>query len=89
MRRKILALIVTGFRQVRVMALDIARPSTGVIIQSVRSGYHYEGRGVCKRNGDWWQGRRSIDWGPRYQPQRPEGGVSFQGPNGGEIRVRW
>ena len=52
-------------------------------------GYHYEGRGVCKRNGDWWQGRRPINWGPRYEPQRPEGGVTFRGPNGGDIRVRW
>ena len=25
-------------------------------------GYHYEGRGVCKRNGDWWKGRRPINW---------------------------
>ena len=52
-------------------------------------GYHYEGGGVCRRNGDWWQGRRPINWGPRYEPQRPEGGVTFQGPNGGNIRVRW
>ena len=52
-------------------------------------GYHYEGRGVCARNGDWWQGRRPINWGARYQPQGPEGGVTFQGPNGGNIRVNW
>ena len=36
-RLKIVALIVTGFRLVRVMALDIASPSTGGIIKSVRS----------------------------------------------------
>ena len=52
-------------------------------------GYHYEGRGVCKRNGDWWKGRRPINWGPRYEPQKPEGAVTFKGPNGGDIRVRW
>ena len=52
-------------------------------------GYHYEGDGVCRRNGSWWSGRRPIDWGPRYEPGRPEGGVTFRGPNGGDIRVRW
>ena len=52
-------------------------------------GYHYEGRGVCKRNGDWWKGRRPINWGARYEPQKPKGGVTFKGPNGGDIRVRW
>ena len=36
-RLKIVALIVTGFRLVRVMALDIASLSTGGIIKSVRS----------------------------------------------------
>ena len=35
-RRKIVALIVTGFRQVRDMVQDIASPSTGGIIKFVR-----------------------------------------------------
>ena len=36
MQRKIVALIGTGFRQVKVMALDIASPSTGGIIKFVQ-----------------------------------------------------
>ena len=37
MRHKIVVLIDTGFRQVKVMALDIASLSTGGIIKFVRS----------------------------------------------------
>ena len=37
MQHKIVALIGTGFRQVKVMALDIASPSTGGIIKFVQS----------------------------------------------------
>ncbi len=36
MQHKIVALIGTGFRQVKVMALDIASPSTGGIIKFVQ-----------------------------------------------------
>ena len=52
-------------------------------------GYHYAGEGICRRNGDWWDGRRPINWGPEYRPGRADGSVSFEGPNGGKIRVRW
>ena len=52
-------------------------------------GYHYAGEGICRRNGDWWNGRRPINWGPEYRPGRADGSVMFEGPNGGSIRVRW
>ena len=52
-------------------------------------GYHYAGEGICRRNGDWWDGRRPINWGPEYRPGRADGSVSFEAPNGGKIRVRW
>ncbi len=52
-------------------------------------GYHYEGRGRCRRNGPWWTGRRPINWGPYYEPREASGGVTFEGPNGGKIKVKW
>ncbi len=52
-------------------------------------GYHYVGEGVCRRNGEWWNGRRPINWGPEYRPGGADGSVKFEGPNGGTIRVRW
>lgn len=52
-------------------------------------GYHYAGEGRCARNGPWWTGRRPIDWGPYYEPRNSKGAVTFEGPNGGEIKVRW
>ena len=52
-------------------------------------GYHYAGEGICRRNGDWWNGRRPINWGPEYRPGRADGSVSFEDPNGGKIRVSW
>ena len=52
-------------------------------------GYHYEGRGRCRRNGPWWTGRRPINWGPYYEPREASGGVTFEVPNGGKIKVKW
>ena len=52
-------------------------------------GYHYVGHGRCVRNGSWWTGRRPVEWGPYYEPRDKSGSVSFEGPNGGEIRLRW
>ena len=52
-------------------------------------GYHFAGNGRCVRNGPWWTGRRPVEWGPYYEPRRKSGSVSFEGPNGGEIKLRW
>ena len=52
-------------------------------------GYHYVGQGRCVRNGSWWTGLRPVEWGPYYEPRDKSGSVSFEGPNGGEIRLRW
>ena len=52
-------------------------------------GYHYAGQGRCVRNGPWWTGRRPINWGPHYEPRNKSGSVTFEGPNGGEIKLRW
>ena len=52
-------------------------------------GYHYAGHGRCVRNGPWWTGRRPVEWGPYYEPRNKSGSVSFEGPNGGEIKLRW
>lgn len=52
-------------------------------------GYHYAGHGRCVRNGEWWTGGRPVEWGPYYEPRNKSGSVSFQGPNGGEVKVRW
>ena len=52
-------------------------------------GYHYVGNGRCVRNGEWWTGRRPVEWGPYYEPRGKSGSVSFQGPNGGELKFKW
>ena len=52
-------------------------------------GYHFVGNGRCVRNGKWWKGKRPVEWGPYYEPQHKSGSVSFQGPNGGEIKFKW
>ena len=52
-------------------------------------GYHFVGNGRCVRNGKWWTGNRPVEWGPYYEPQNKSGSVSFQGPNGGEIKFKW
>lgn len=52
-------------------------------------GYHFVGNGRCVRNGKWWAGRRPVEWGPYYEPRNKSGSVSFQGPNGGEIKLKW
>ena len=52
-------------------------------------GYHYVGHGRCVRNGEWWTGRRPVEWGPYYEPRGKSGSVSFQGPNGGELKFKW
>jgi len=52
-------------------------------------GYHYAGNGRCVRNGPWWDGGRPVNWGPYYEPRNKAGSVSFEGPNGGEIKLRW
>lgn len=52
-------------------------------------GYHYAGNGRCVRNGPWWTGRRPVEWGPYYEPRGKSGSVSFEGPNGGQIKLRW
>ena len=52
-------------------------------------GYHYAGQGRCVRNGPWWEGRRPVNWGPYYEPRNKQGSVTFEGPNGGEIKLKW
>ena len=52
-------------------------------------GYHYAGKGVCRRNGPWWTGPRPIEWGHEYRPGDPKGSLSFEGPHGGRIQLRW
>ena len=52
-------------------------------------GYHYAGEGRCVRNGPWWKGARPVEWGPSYEPRNKSGSVSFEGPNGGQIKLRW
>ena len=52
-------------------------------------GYHYAGEGRCVRNGPWWKGARPVDWGPSYEPRNKSGSVTFEGPNGGQIQLRW
>ncbi len=51
-------------------------------------GYHYAGQGRCVRNGPWWTGRRPVNWGPSYEPRNKSGSVSFEGPNGGQIKLK-
>jgi hypothetical protein len=51
-------------------------------------GYHIVGNGRYVRNGKWWTGKRPVEWGPYYEPQHKSGSVSFQGPNGGEIKFK-
>ena len=74
-----------GFKPGQPLEPVIANPKVDVII----IGYHYVGEGVCRRNGEWWNGRRPINWGPEYRPGGADGSVKFEGPNGGTIRVRW
>ena len=52
-------------------------------------GYHYAGHGRCVRNGPWWEGNRPVNWGPYYEPRRKAGSVTFEGPKGGEIKLKW
>ena len=52
-------------------------------------GYHYVGNARCVRNGSWWTGRRPVEWGPYYERRHKSGSVSFQGPNGGELKLKW
>lgn len=52
-------------------------------------GYHYEGNGRCVRNGKWWTGRRPVEWGPYYEPRNKSGSVTFEGPNGGKVKLKW
>ena len=51
-------------------------------------GYHYEGDGVCRKNGDWWKHARPGQWGPAYMPS-PRGDVVIDRPNGSGVNISW
>ena len=50
-------------------------------------GDHYAGKGRCVRNGPWWTGRRSVEWGPYYEPRNQSGSVTFEGPHGERLKL--
>ena len=70
------------------MDLDIASPRRGGIIKFVLLAITTKAVAFVSAM-EIGGGRRPINWGPRYEHQKPQGGVTFQGPNGGDIRVRW
>ena len=50
-------------------------------------GDHYAGKGRCVRNGPSWTGRRSVEWGPYYEPRNQSGSVTFEGPHGERLKL--
>ena len=51
-------------------------------------GYHYEGDGVCRRNGAWWKQERPVAWGP-HTGLPPRSDVVIDRPNGSGINISW